>query len=202
MPPERALFVPPPAIDAKVAEAPAADPRAAEAARVLDDARRTIASLEARLLESDGLAEELRVAARCAEEREADARADADQRIAEVAERTAAVAAAIEERLVTLAFAIARKVVGRELASAPELLVAWAREALAASGLAGASVVAPPAARDAFAGWTETPVDFDAELAGGTCELRTDTQTVEVSADARVDTVAEQVGAPRVREAA
>lgn len=103
-----------------------------------------------------------------------------------------------ERELVKLAMAVAERVVGRELQVAPELIVDWAREAVAGSEIGGSFVVATSAdlsaaVPDAAWGELEDALRMDPALPPGTCEVRDGGSTVTVSAAERLDTVAEEL---------
>lgn len=93
-----------------------------------------------------------------------------------------------EPAIVGLALAIAKKVVGRELATDPRLLQAWVREAL---GLMpnGEVFAAPDLAMD-----QDLEATTDALLQPGTAEIRDGAAAIEVSADARLASMADALG--------
>jgi hypothetical protein len=103
-----------------------------------------------------------------------------------------------ESELVKLAVAIAERVVGRELATAPDLIVGWAREALATSSLGEGLVVA--VSSDVASAleplqWKDLAPRLvtDAALPPSTCELRDGQTTVIVGGGDRLDLVTEQL---------
>jgi hypothetical protein len=111
------------------------------------------------------------------------------------------VLASSEKDLVQLAMTIAGRVVGRELALDPHLVVAWAREAierLAAKDnvvIAVARDVRDSVADDAWAAQEiEHRIQTDAQLASGIVEVRTPEGSVSTGAEARLRAVAEALG--------
>lgn len=94
-----------------------------------------------------------------------------------------------EPAIVGLALAIARKVVGRELKTEPALLHAWVREAL---GLMpnGDVFVAP----DVEGTDADLEATVDPLLQPGTAEVRDGAAAIEVSADARLASMADALG--------
>ncbi len=128
---------------------------------------------------------------------------EARQELVAVTEQTLGTA---EIELVKLALAIAERIVGRELATSPELVVAWAREALAASTL-GESLVVAVSADVASAvdpeHWEELAPRLvaDASLPPLTCELRDGKSTVVVGGGDRLDLIAEQLASVPARAA-
>lgn len=112
-----------------------------------------------------------------------------------------------ERELVQLATAVAKRVVARELETAPELVVTWVREALAGSNLGDTLVVA--ASRDleeripteAWGDLAERVVTDDG-LPEGTCELRARGSVVTVSSSERLELVNAHVVETSEREAA
>jgi flagellar assembly protein FliH len=128
---------------------------------------------------------------------------EARQALAEVTERTLEDA---ESELVKLALAIAERIVGRELATSPELIIGWAREALAASTLGEGLVVAVSADVASAVDpehWEELAPRLiaDASLPPSTCELRDGTTTVVVGGGDRLDLAAAQLAAVPARAA-
>ncbi len=112
-----------------------------------------------------------------------------------------------ERELVGLAIAIARRVVNQELATRPELLVAWAREAIAGSGFGKRVKIAlspDVAARLAPSSWgdLESALAMDPALPSGTIEVRDEGRTITQSGDERVDLVAAKVKGATDRTAA
>lgn len=117
-------------------------------------------------------------------------------------ELTKVKAAAREELvgdLVKLSLAVAGKIIGRAVADDPTIIEGWARQAVGL--LPGKSEVtvalAPSLAaslpQDAFADVGRVVIDDG--LAPGTCEVREGTSTVEVSAKARLEAMAAELGA-------
>lgn len=111
------------------------------------------------------------------------------------------VLASSEKDLVQLALTIAGRVVGRELALDPNLVVEWAREAIAR--LAAKDDVVIAVARDvhdsvAGESWVargiEHRVQTDGQLASGIVEVRTPEGSVSTGADARLAAIAEALG--------
>jgi flagellar assembly protein FliH len=109
---------------------------------------------------------------------------------------------ASEPELVRLAVAVAERVVGRELSVDPTLVVAWARDAIQA--LASKDEVVIAIARDVGAqvpaeAWTQVEVKHqlqtDPLLAPGSVEVRTSEGTIAAGGHARLDAVAQAVGA-------
>lgn len=142
---------------------------------------------------ADALSEARAEAARHRAELEVSRRAFAAQ--AETFEAAKAeLLATAEDELVKLAMAVATRVVLREVTADPTLVVAWAEEALAASGFGSGVVVA--VASDVFAaieaaawGALGDRVVTDVALGRGVCELRDGARSVEVSALARIELV-------------
>ncbi len=104
---------------------------------------------------------------------------------------------ASEPELVQLALSIAGRVVGRELASDPSLVVDWAREAIQALASKDEVVIAlakdieplvPPQA------WAEHRALLDPELPDGVIEVRSNGAVVAAGAQARLDSVALALG--------
>lgn len=129
--------------------------------------------------------------------------AEAQQARARAAEQTLEDA---ETELVKLALAIAERVVGRELATSPELIARWAREALAVSTFGEELVVAVSAdvANAVEAShWEDLApmLTTDASLPLSTCELRDGKTTITVGSSDRLDLVAEQLAALPARAA-
>ena len=111
------------------------------------------------------------------------------------------VLASSEKDLVRLALTIAERVVGRELALDPDLVVAWAREAIERLGAKDHVVIAVAGdVRDAVAddSWgaqgIEHRVHTDAQLASGIIEVRTPEGSVATGAEARLAAIAEVLG--------
>lgn len=110
---------------------------------------------------------------------------------------------ASEGELVKLALLIAQRVVGQELAANPELITAWAKDAIAALPAREALVVAIStdlADELPKSMWTNVTGDrhtleVDHLLPPGTCEVRASATSVEVSATTRMAAVSETIGA-------
>jgi flagellar assembly protein FliH len=109
---------------------------------------------------------------------------------------------ASEPELVRLAVAVAERVVGRELSLDPTLVVSWARSAIQA--LASKDEVVIAIARDVGAqvpadAWSlvevKHQVQIDPLLVPGSVEVRTSEGTIAAGARARLDAVAQAVGA-------
>jgi flagellar biosynthesis/type III secretory pathway protein FliH len=103
-----------------------------------------------------------------------------------------------ELELVKLAMSVAERVVARELTVTPELIVDWAREAVAGSDLGGSFVVATSAdlaaaLPDAAWGELEAALRMDPALPAGTCEVREGGRSVSISAEERLDIVSEEL---------
>lgn len=160
--------------------------------------RAALRAAEATLAETMGALEEARTAL-------AVARAELERLVAELEACRGTVTTMAtqmrddaESELVKLAMAVAARVVGRELSVAPALIVDWAREAVAGSDLGGSFVVASSAdlsaaVPDAAWGELEASLRMDPALPPGTCELRDGGRTVTVSAEERLETVAEDL---------
>ena len=128
---------------------------------------------------------------------------------AQVAEMAAAMARlrrqileASEGELVQLAVVIAERVVARELATEPDLVVHWARQAIDA--LAAKDEVVIAVAKDVASdvspeAWAKLGIPHellqDAQLAPGVIEVRTPQGIVAVNAEARLQAVANALGA-------
>jgi flagellar assembly protein FliH len=112
-----------------------------------------------------------------------------------------------ERELVRLAMAVAERVVAQEISVAPELVVTWAREAIAGSALGEHFVVAlaPDLASAIDVGaWDELApvVKTDPALPSGTCEVRDGGRVVSVSSETRLALVGEQLAASAERNVA
>ncbi|MBX3186756.1 MAG: hypothetical protein KF819_07060 [Labilithrix sp.] len=178
----------------------------------IDPAR--VDALERAVVEAEGAAaraasEAARANAEVAalRERESVLAAEVDAARAALATFEAKVLGDAERELVRLAAALAERVVGRELAIDPSLVVAWAREALAESsfGEALAIAVSPDvAAQIGNDAWGELAprVLVDASLPEATSELRDGAVALRSSAQTRLDLVVEHVAAEVDREAA
>ncbi len=111
------------------------------------------------------------------------------------------VLAASEPELVRLAFAVAERVVGRELLIDPTLVTAWAHEGIdAIEGRDGVVVtVAPDVAASVPAGaWTQTigsghVLTIDPALAPGTVAVRAGASAVNIGAAARLAAVSDDL---------
>jgi hypothetical protein len=128
---------------------------------------------------------------------------------AQVAEMGAAMARlrrqileASEGELVQLAVVIAERVVARELATEPDLVVHWARQAIDALAAKDEVViaVAKDVANDVSAeSWAKLGIPHellqDTQLAPGVVEVRTPQGIVAVNAEARLQAVATALGA-------
>jgi len=108
---------------------------------------------------------------------------------------------ASEPELVQLALTIGERVVGRELAMDPCLVVEWAEEAVQA--LAAKDEVVIALAKDVASqvpaeGWAgtglEQRVQMDPELAPGSVEVRAPEAVVAAGAQARLTSVAQALG--------
>lgn len=106
-----------------------------------------------------------------------------------------------EPELVRLAVAVAERVVGRELALDPALVVSWARDAIQA--LAAKDEVVIAIARDVAQGvpaeaWsaidTKHKVHADPTLAPGTVEVRAAEGAIAAGGEARLEAVAHALG--------
>jgi flagellar biosynthesis/type III secretory pathway protein FliH len=109
---------------------------------------------------------------------------------------------ASEPELVRLAVAVAERVVGRELSLDPTLIVAWARDAIQA--LASKDEVVIAIARDVNGqvpaeAWAYVEVKHlvttDPLLSPGSVEVRTSEGTIAAGGQARLDAVAQAIGA-------
>jgi flagellar assembly protein FliH len=108
---------------------------------------------------------------------------------------------ASEGELVQLALVIAERVVARELATEPDLVVHWARQAIDALAAKDEVViaVAKDVAKDVSAeSWAKLGIPHellqDAQLAPGVIEVRTPQGIVAVNAEARLQAVATALG--------
>jgi flagellar assembly protein FliH len=127
---------------------------------------------------------------------------------AQVAEMAAAMAGlrrqileASEGELVQLAVVIAERVVARELATEPDLVVHWARQAIEVLAAKDEVViaVAKDVARDVSPeAWAKLGIPHevlqDAQLAPGVIEVRTPQGIVPVNAEARLQAMANALG--------
>jgi flagellar assembly protein FliH len=112
-----------------------------------------------------------------------------------------------ERELVKLAIAVAERVVARELTSAPELIVDWAREALIGSALGDQLELALSPALSASIGeaaWGDLApfVSVDPALPQGTCEVRDGGRVITVDAETRLGLVSDHLATVGEREAA
>lgn len=112
-----------------------------------------------------------------------------------------------ERELVQLATAVAARVIAREVEMAPELIVAWAREAIAGSNFCDALAIAASPdleVRLPRAAWSELAprVVTDASLPATTCELRARGSAITVSPAERLELVTAHVVETSEREAA
>jgi len=122
-----------------------------------------------------------------------------------LAEIRRAVLAASEGDLIRLACAVAERVARRELTVDPTLVVTWARDAVEALVTTDpirllvapdlAAVVDEGAFREAINKLGS--VEIDPTLPSMGCEVRTRASRVEASVDARLATIAEDLGVPR-----
>ncbi len=122
-----------------------------------------------------------------------------------LAEIRRAVLAASEGDLIGLACAVAERVARRELTVDPTLVVTWARDAVEALVTTDpirllvapdlAAVVDEGAFREAIKKLGS--VEIDPTLPSMGCEVHTRASRVEVSVDARLATIAEDLGVPR-----
>jgi flagellar assembly protein FliH len=106
---------------------------------------------------------------------------------------------ASEPELVQLSLSIAERVVGRELALDPSLVVAWAREAIQALASKNEVVIAlaTDLASDVPAGgWGDLHprIEIDPELPPGTVEVRAPEAVVAAGPSARLSSVAQALG--------
>jgi len=97
-----------------------------------------------------------------------------------------------EPELVRLALEIAERIVGREIASDPAIVGAWAKEALRKLGDRHALVVAvSPDLAHAVEG-----AIVDGSLPRGSCEIRDGARTIELGQDARIQAMADVLEVP------
>jgi flagellar assembly protein FliH len=108
---------------------------------------------------------------------------------------------ASEPELVQLALSIAERVVGRELAMAPALVVGWAREAVQALAAKDEIVIAlakDVASQMAPEAWEAIGlphrIQTDPELGPGSVEVRAPEAVVAAGAQARLTSVAQALG--------
>ena len=111
-----------------------------------------------------------------------------------------------ETELVKLALSVAERVVARELQMSPELVVEWAREAIGSSDLGGRFIVATSSDIDegiASSTWgeLEASVRMDPALPPATCEIRDSGRMITVSAEARLDIIADNLAATKPKAA-
>jgi flagellar biosynthesis/type III secretory pathway protein FliH len=106
-----------------------------------------------------------------------------------------------EPELVRLAVAVAERVVGRELALDPALVVSWARDAIQALAakdevvIAIARDVAQSVPSDAWSGIeTKHKVQADPVLAPGSVEVRAAEGAIAAGGEARLEAVAQALG--------
>lgn len=99
-----------------------------------------------------------------------------------------------ETELVKLAITVAERVVARELVLSPNLIIEWAREAIASSDLGGRFIVATSADLSeaiAPAAWgdLEPSLRMDPALPPATCEIRDNGKLITVSSEERLDVI-------------
>jgi flagellar biosynthesis/type III secretory pathway protein FliH len=197
----------------EASSAPPATEEGAAAEAEPAPASAVVAEREARDIAERALAEtERALASARAEAEEARAvlvtmRADLDEASSAMCRLATSMRDDAERELVKLALAIAERVVGRELESAPELVVIWAREAIAGSVLGEHLEIALSTRLSsalADADWAELGpfVSTDPALSDGTCEVRDGGKVITVDADTRLGLVAEHLGTVTDHEAA
>jgi flagellar biosynthesis/type III secretory pathway protein FliH len=169
-------------------------------AEALQAAEAALAASEATRLASSAEAEETRRLL-AAMRSELDEAREATRRFAMTLREDA------ERELVKLAMAVAARVVARELATAPELLVVWAREAIAGSPLGEQLELALSSDLSTTltgADWGELApfVARDPGLPSGTCEVRDGKRVITVDAATRLELVGEHLAAIAERDAA
>lgn len=185
-PPKPVSEAPPPAREAAVSQAPARAPAAAQAPRSLQPAR-----------DDTRAAEE--AARRELESKYHQALARLETAIEELGAVRSALASEMELQLVHLAGKIARKVVQRELAVAPEIVLELAREGIDALGEKGSllvrlgTVVDEAATTEFVTRVSEKApgcrIVFDPELPSGACVVEGQAGRVDESIDERLDNV-------------
>lgn len=126
-------------------------------------------------------------------------KADVESARREGETKRGALYAEAERELVRMAFAIARKVVGRELTNAPELLVSWVRSAVEEAdfgeelSVALAPDLATSMPRDVW-GELASHVVSDSTLPPGATEVREGARSIRVGAEERLALVADELG--------
>jgi flagellar biosynthesis/type III secretory pathway protein FliH len=176
------------------ASALAAEREARRAAE--DDAQRVraeLASVRAAAAEIERAADEAFV-------RETEARDALAREVEAMATRTRELVDCAEREIMKLALAVAERVVGREVATDPSLVVAWVREAIAGAELGeGVAIYVSTdlAANIPEGAWGDLAdrVAVDEELPRDTCEVHDGARVVPCSERARLSLVAGTVGA-------
>lgn len=178
-------------IDAEVLAAEREARRAAE-----DEAERVRAELAA----VRAAAAEIERAADEAFAREAEARDALAREVEAMGTRTRELVECAEREIVKLALAVAERVVGREVAVDPSLVIAWVREAIAGAELGeGVAIYVSTdlEARIPADAWGELAdrVAVDEELPRETCEVHDGARVIACSERARLSLVAGAVTA-------
>ncbi|OJY30257.1 MAG: hypothetical protein BGO98_26335 [Myxococcales bacterium 68-20] len=111
-----------------------------------------------------------------------------------------------EPEIVRLAVTVASRIVGRELATDPALVLGWIREGFAALPgkeavvVAVAPDIAAAISRDALEGTaTAAKVVVDDALRPGSCELREGATVVPIGAGERIAAISDALGVDRER---
>lgn len=162
---------------------------------------------EAALRASDGVLAQVRGELTAARTEHAAALAKLEEDAAALRSAVTTMRDEAEGELVKLALAVAERVVGRELTTAPALVVQWVREAIAGSALgdhfelALSTELASTLDGEAW-GDLAAHVTTDPALEPGTCEVRDDGKMITVDADTRLDLVGEHLATSARSEAA
>ena len=187
----------------KLAAVPAASPPppvVSAELEALHSAERALAESEAALVVARAEADEARSAVTKLHSEHAEAAETMRQTVTTMRDEA-------ERELVKLAIAVAERVVARELTSAPELIVDWAREAIVGSALGDQLEVVLSSTLSSCIGeaaWGDLAqlVSVDLALPPGTCELRDGGKVVTVNAETRLGLVSDHLSTVADREAA
>lgn len=154
---------------------------------------------------------EVRAAAEESERRARDAGAEAEaarealaKSASEMDARTREIVGCAERSIVDLALAVAERVVGRELAIDPSIVVSWVREAIAGAELGESAAIyvsSDMVANVPAEAWGDLQgrVAVDHELPPATAEVHDGARVVRCSQPARLSLVASSVASPSAR---
>ncbi len=165
-----------------------------------------VAELEQELADSGRLVERLREDMMRAKEEMGRLQESFTLRENELRAENAACQRALETQIVELAFAVAKRAVGRELAVAPTLVVEWAHEAIAMAELGeGTTLSVSPDVMNSIPAetWRKlgVRVEVDDGLPPGSCEARRGSHAIDISAAGRIGALADHLGVRAESEA-